>query len=238
MEEKIERSEELRYKISKDEKLLEDLSETIAKILKGKVEIADDETFAFVPLVYKKPVFTPEAFATNVAIERIPFGGAGPLDPDILVVLEKFRVMDSNPLPATTLREQILGNRALMKELSEGISKVLRKHDVKFEADETYAFLPIVLKKAIFGPELFISPRMEPDPQPWNPDPTPWTPSVASSLVMLGPQPEPPDQPAPLGRVSTIALIEEYGIIPSPLPGPLDPDMLNMLDKFRIEKMR
>jgi len=226
MEEKIERSEELRYRISKDEKLLKVLSKTISKILKGKVEIADDETFAFVPIVYKKPVFAPEAFATN-AIERIPFGGAGPLDPNILVVLENFRVMDSNPLPARTLREQILGNRELMKDLSEGISEVLRKHDVTFEADETYAFLPIVLKKAIFGPELFISPRMKPDPTPWKSD----------SLVALGPQPEPPDQPALL-RVSTIALIEEYGLIPSPLPGPLDPYLLNMLDKFRIEKMR
>ena len=238
MEEKIERSEELRYRISKDESLLKVLSKTISEILKGKVEIADDETFAFVPLVYKKPVFAPEAFATNAAIERIPFGGAGPLDPDILIVLENFRVMDSKSLPAATLREQILGNRALMKDLSEGISEVLRKHDVKFEADETYAFLPIVLKKSIFGPELFISPRMEPDPEPWNPDPTPWKPSVASSLVMLGPQPEPPDQPALLGRVSTIAMIEKYGIIPSPLPGPLDPDLLNILDKFRIGKMR
>ena len=231
MEEKIERSEELRYRISKDENLLRALSKTISKILKGKVEIADDETFAFVPIVYKKPVFAPEAFATNVAIERIPFGGAGPLDPNILVVLENFRVMDSNPLPARTLREQILGNRELMKDLSEGISEVLRKHDVTFEADETYAFLPIVLKKAIFGPELFASPRMEPDP-------TLWKPLVASSLVMLGPQPEPPDQPVSLGHVSTIAMIEEYGIIPRPLPGPLDPDLLNMLDRFRIEKMR
>ncbi len=229
MEEKIERSEELRYRISKDEKLLKVLSKTISKILKGKVEIADDETFAFVPIVYKKPVFAPEAFATN-AIERIPFGGAGPLDPDILVVLENFRVMDSNPLPARTLREQILGNRELMKDLSEGISEVLRKHDVTFEADETYAFLPIVLKKAIFGPELFASPRMKPDP-------TPWKPSVASPLVMVNPQPEPSNQLASLSHVSTIALIEEYGLIPSPLPGPLDPYLLNMLDKFRIEKM-
>lgn len=234
MEEKIKRSEELRYRINNDGKLLKVLSKTISKILKGKVEIADDETFAFVPIVYKKPVFTPEAFTTNVAIGKIPFGGAGPLDPDILVVLENFRVMDSNPLPADTLREQILGNRALMKELSEGISEVLREHDVTFEADETYAFLPIVLKKAIFGPELFISPRMEPDPEPWKPDPTPWKPLVASSVVTK-PQPDPWE---PRGHVSTIAMIEEYGIIPSPLPGPLDPDLLNILDKFRIRKMR
>lgn len=215
MEEKIERSAELRYRISKDEKLLRELSETIAKILKGKVEIADGETFAFVPLVYKKPVFMPEAFTTNVAMEKIPFGGAGPLDPDIMTMLENFRVMDSNPLPATTFREQILGSKALMKELSEGISKILMTHDIKFEDNETYAFLPIVLKKATFGPEVF-----------------------TSSLAKLGPQPEPPDQPELLGRISTITLIEQYGIIPSPFPGPLDPDLLNVLDRFRIGKMR
>ncbi len=38
MEEKIERSEELRDRIVKDEKLLRDLSETISRILRGKVK--------------------------------------------------------------------------------------------------------------------------------------------------------------------------------------------------------
>jgi hypothetical protein len=228
MEEKIERSEELRDRIIRDAKLLRDLSETISEIVKGKVKIEDDETYAFVPLVYKKPIFAPEIFANAVPIEKIPFGGAGPLDPEIAVVVEKFRLMADDPIPLVKpLREQILRNKALLKELSEGISKVLIEHGVAFENDETYAFMPVVFKKPIFGPELFVS---SPVPQP--------VPAPVASSVMLGPQPEPPDYPTFLFRASTIAQIEMFGIIPRPFPGPLDPWLLNVLEEYRIQKMR
>ena len=225
MEEKIERSEELRYRIIKDEKLLRDLSETISGILKGNVKLEEDETYAFVPLVYKKPIFAPEIFTSVVSIEKIPFGGAGPLDPEFAVVLEKYRVRDNEPLPVgKTLREQILSNKALLNELSGGISKVLMKHGVAFENDETYAFMPVVFKKPVFTPE-----------------PVPWITSGIrafsdASPVMLGPQPEPPDSPTLIARVSTIAQIEKYGILPQPFPGPLDPWLLNVLEKSRIQK--
>lgn len=63
---KIENSIELRDRILSDEKLLRDLSERIAEILKGKVEIREDETYTFVALVYKKPVFAPEIFVGPV----------------------------------------------------------------------------------------------------------------------------------------------------------------------------
>ena len=226
MEEKIERSEELRNNIIKNEKLLRELSETISGILKGKVKLNDDETFAFVPLVYKKPVFMPEIFASVDSIAKIPsFGIAGPLDPDILDVLEKFRVKYDDPVPIKSLREQILSNKVLLNELSISILEVLREHGVAFESDETYAFMPVVFKKPIFGPELFASLPL--------PIPVP-----SASLVMLGPQPEPPDYPVILTRISTIALIEKYGIIPRPFPGPLDPWLLNELEKYRIQKMR
>jgi hypothetical protein len=225
MEEKIERSEELRDRIIKDEKLLRDLSETISGILKGKVKLEDDETFAFVPLVYNRPVFMPEIFISEDAIEKIPsFGIAGPLDPDILGVLEKFRVRDDDPVPITTLREQILSNKMLLKELSVGISKVLRAHGVAFENDETYAFLPIVFNKPVFMPEPWKTTRIHA--------------FVDGSPVMLGPQPEPPDHPTILARVSIIALIEKYGILPQPFPGPMDPWLLNVLEKYRIQNMR
>ncbi|MCW3134085.1 MAG: hypothetical protein N2V78_07155 [Methanophagales archaeon] len=225
MEEKVERSEELRDRIIKDEKLLRDLSETISGILKGKVKLEEDETFAFVPLVYKKPIFAPEIFTSEDAIEKIPsFGIAGPYDPDILVVLERYRIRDDDPVPIKSLREQILGNRALLKELSDGISKVLMQHGVAFETDETYAFLPVVFRKPVFSPE----------PVPWK------TIGISAfadaSPVMLSPQPEPPDYPIFLYRISTIALIEKYGILPRPLPGPLDPWLLNVLEEYRIQK--
>jgi hypothetical protein len=229
MQEKVERSEELRDRIIKDEKLLKDLSETISGILKGNVKLEEDETFAFVPLVYKKPLFAPEVFWTSEGvIEKIPsFGIAGPLDPEFAVVLEKHRVRDDEPLPVgKSLREQILGNKVLLNELSVGISEVFRAHGVAFENDETYAFLPVVFKKPVFAPET-----------------VPWKPIGIhafsdASPVMLGPQPEPPDSPPILARVSTIVLIEKYGILPQPFPGPLDPWLLNVLEKYRIQKMR
>ena len=226
MQEKIERSEELRDRIIKDETLLRDLSETISGILKGKVKLKDDETFAFAPLVYKKPIFMPEIFASVDSIANIPLHGiAGPLDPDFLEILEKFRVKYDDPIPIISLREQILGNKKLLNELSIGILEVLREHGVAFESDETYAFMPVVFKKPIFGPELFAS--------------SPVLQLVSdASLVMLGPQPEPPDSPIFSTRISTIALIEKYGIFPQPFPGPLDPWLLNELEKYRIQKMR
>ena len=229
MEEKIERSEELRDNIIKNEKLLRDLSETSSRILKGKVKLGDDETFVFVPLVYKKPVFMPEIFTTVNTIAKIPsFGIAGPLDPDLLDILEKFRVKYDDPVPITSLREQILSNKELLNELSISILEVLREHGVAFESDETYAFMPVVFKKPIFGPELFAS---LPVPQP--------VPITAASLVMLSPQPEPPDSPVFSTRISTIALIEKYGgRLPQPFPGFLDPWLLNELEKYRIQKMR
>lgn len=228
MEEKIERSEELRNRIIKDEKLLRDLSEIISEILNGKVKIGEDETYGFVPLVYKKPIFAPEIFASAVPIEKIPFGGAGPLDPEIAVLLEKFRLMDGpikdDPIPLVkpkSFREQILRNKVLLKELSEGISKVLKEHGVAFENDETYAFMPVVFKKAIFGPELFSS---SPVPQP----------VPAPDVYLVSPVPQPPNYPAFLARISTIAMIETFGIIPKPFPGPLDPELLNVIEKYRI----
>ncbi|MCW3129423.1 MAG: hypothetical protein N2V75_04920 [Methanophagales archaeon] len=203
MQEKSKRSEELRDRIIKDQKLLRDLSETISGILKGKVKLEEDETFAFVPLDYKKPIFAPEIFISEGTspIEKIPsFGIAGPYDPDILNVLEKYRLRADDPVPIKSLREQILGNRALLKELSVGISKVLIQHGVAFETDETYAFLPVVFKKPVFTPE----------PVSWK---------------TIG-----------IRAFAVAALIEKYEILPRPLPGPLDPWLLNVLEEYRIQK--
>jgi len=203
---------------------LRDLSETISGILKGKVKLEEDETYAFVPLVYKKPTFSPEIFTSAVPIEKIPFGGAGPLDPDILVVLEKFRLRNDDPVPIRSLRKQILGNRALLKELSEGIFRVLTEHGVAFETDETYAFMPVVFKKPVFDHELFTSSRV----RVFDPHPDPWRLSEIHAFA----------DASFLYRVSTLALIEEYGygIFPRPLPGPLDPWLLNVLERYRIKK--
>ena len=66
MKENLRNSSELRDRIIRDKELLRDLSEKIAEILKGKVEIGEDETYTFVPFVYEKPIFAPEIFAGPV----------------------------------------------------------------------------------------------------------------------------------------------------------------------------
>ena len=98
--------------------------------------------------------------------------------------------------------------------------------------------MPVVFKKPVFDHELFTSSRM----RVFGPHLDPWRLSeihafADASAVLLGPQPESPDYPTFLYRVSTLALIEEYryGIFPRPLPGPLDPWLLNVLERYRIK---
>ncbi len=94
MKEKIEDSRELRDRILRDKELLRDLSEKIGEILKGKVEIGEDEAYTFVPFVYEKPVFAPEIFAGPV--QRVgktvlpPWWWIGLPAPDFLRHLEKY----------------------------------------------------------------------------------------------------------------------------------------------------
>jgi hypothetical protein len=105
MKEKIEDSRELRDRILRDKELLRDLSEKIAEILKGKVEIEEDEAYTFVPFVYEKPVFAPEIFAGPV--RRVvkmelppwwwPWLWRGIPNPEILRYLERYRVTELTP---------------------------------------------------------------------------------------------------------------------------------------------
>ncbi|KAF5432878.1 hypothetical protein C5S36_07820 [Candidatus Methanophagaceae archaeon] len=161
MKEKIENSEELRDRILRDKELLRDLSEKIAEILKGKVEIGKDEAYTFVPLVYEKSVFAPAIFAAPVRLvgktERPPWWWMGLPAPEILQHLEKYRVTELTPEPGMPLGEQIIGNKELLRELSEGVSSVLKEHGVAISEDVMYVFSPIVYKKPIFAHEMFMS---------------------------------------------------------------------------------
>ena len=168
------RSEELQQAILGNPELLKALSEKIAEVLGERIALPENATYVFVPRVYRRPVFWPEVYVTASIRDYIPFGGAGPLDPHFALKLDKDRiahqiptqlVRDSNPLPAkvVNMRLEILRDPELFLPLSEGLAEVLAEHGISFAKDETFAFVPVVVKKPVFSGELAaVSPKPEP----------------------------------------------------------------------------
>ncbi len=230
MREKIENSKEFRDRILKDEKLLNNLSEKISDILEGKVEIGEDESYTFVPLVYEKPVFVPELFAGPV-VGILPHEHIGPLQgiivpwrwwwqgipsPEILHYLEKYRVTEQIPRRAMSLGEQILNNKELLGELSEGISGVLKEHGVAISEDAVYMFSPIVYKKPTFAHEMFMDVGL----------------SAFSPAVLADPTPEPSIEAMAELRASEPHLIIKR--IVGPIDGIPAPELLHALERFNF----
>ena len=223
MRDKIEDSRELRDRILRDKELLRDLSEKIAEILKGKVELGEDEAYTFVPFVYEKPVFAPEIFTGPVRRVRKtelppwwwPWWWKGLPAPEILQHLEKYRVTEK-PTPELdmSLGEQIIRNKELLGELSEGVSSVLKEHGVAISEDVTYVFSPIVYKKPTFAHEMFMDVK----------------PSMFASMVAAGPTPEPAIASATALRASESASMR----IVTPIDGIPAPELLYALDKLRF----
>lgn len=161
MKELTERSRELQDTILRNQALLRDLSERIAQILKGQVELPEDSLYLFVPKVYRRPLFLPEVYMTAIDPDRLhwPRPFPGPLDPWIVHILEKERLPSAGklagptPEPAAPLQTQILGNPALFVALSEGIAEVLVRHGVTLGPDETYGFAAVTMRRPIFRGE-------------------------------------------------------------------------------------
>lgn len=154
------RSEELQQTILDSPALLKDLSEKVAEVLGNRITLPENATYVFVPKVYSRPTFWPEVYATASLRERIPFGGAGPLDPQIAKQLNEGRITyqmakDPTPEPSrSSLRMDILRNPELFLQLSEAFAGVLAEHGVTFNKDETFAFIPVVVKKPVFAGQL------------------------------------------------------------------------------------
>ncbi|KAF5428908.1 hypothetical protein C5S39_10120 [Candidatus Methanophagaceae archaeon] len=226
MKEKIENSIELRDRIIRDEKLLRVLSEKIAEILKGKVEIGADETYTFVPLVNKRSTFAPEILAGPRAevgpwwwCRYWPICGLPTFE--FLKVIEKYRITEKTPQPGMTLREQILGNKALLQELSEAVSSALKEHGVAINEDVMYVFSPIVYKKPTFAHEMFldVTPMVAAGPHP-----------VPSSPVVVA------DHTPELGIIAASHMASESAswCIVTPIDGIPAPELLYALDRFRF----
>ena len=227
MKENLRNSSELRDRIIRDKELLRDLSEKIAEILKGKVEIGEDETYTFVPFVYEKPIFAPEIFAGPVRrvvkMELPPWWWLwiGLPAPEILRHLEKYRVTELTPEPDMPLGEQIIRNKELLGELSEAVSTVLKEHGVVISEDVTYVFSPVVYKKPTFVHEMFmdVTPMVTAGPHP----------EPSSPAVVADPTPE----PAIIAARHTASESVSWRTI-TPIDGIPAPELLYALDKLRF----
>ena len=158
-----ERSEELQQAIVRNQELLKNLSNRIAEVLKKNgIKLADDYTYVFVPQVYRKPVFRPEIYIASSSLKPFPpIGVAGPLDPQFAVIINNDRIRtvttkkDPTPEPALpSLRKDILKNPDLFLALSESIAEIFSHHNIKFNTDETFAFIPLVVKRPLFEGQL------------------------------------------------------------------------------------
>jgi hypothetical protein len=172
MYELTRRSHELQETILRNKVLLKDLSERIAGVLEGKVELPENLTYIFVPRVYRRPVFLPEIYIAAVDQSAIPdrIGLAGPYDPWIVKILNKDRLelmrkVDPTPQPAMDLRAQILRSPELFEALSQAIATVLESHGVTLAADETYAFDAQTVEQPIFAGEISATPITLPAPR-------------------------------------------------------------------------
>ena len=161
------RTEELQQAIIRNPNLLKDLSQTVAEVIGERIQLPENATYVFVPRVYSRPAFWPEVYAMASIWERIPFGGAGPMDPQIAIRLDKDRIAyqaikdptpepcrpSSGPTPEPSqpsLREDILRNSDLFVPLSMAIAKVLANHNITFNTNETFAFIPVAVIKPVF----------------------------------------------------------------------------------------
>jgi hypothetical protein len=165
MKELIHRSRQLQDSIMGNKALLGELCERIAQVLDGRVELPDDQTYVFVPRVYRRPLFLPEIFvaAQPLGTGPIPRPEPGPYDPWIVKILDRERLdiataAGPDPTPWKDLREQIMADQALLAELSDAIAGVLGNHGVALAADETYAFEAVTAAKPRFSSQLAATP--------------------------------------------------------------------------------
>jgi hypothetical protein len=216
MKELRERSRALQETILRNKALLAELSERVADVLKGRVELPEDQVYVLVPKVYRRPIFLPEVFiaAVDQGVIEDRIGMVGPHDPWVVKILDKQRIAvqavekeNAYASPAD-LREQILADPALFAELSNTVAEVLQKHGVTLAADETYAFDALTLRRPIFAGEVSATPL---------------------------PLPKPPE--ASGGRFAAYRRPQQVELMPPWFEGVPAPEMLVVLERMRLAGM-
>jgi len=217
MKELRERSRALQEAILRNKALLAELTERVAGVLKGKVEVPEDQVYVLVPKVYRRPIFLPEVFMAAVDQGEIDdrIGLVGPYDPWVVKILDKQRIAfhsvekgNADDAYAADLREQILADPALFSELSHTVAGVLQEHGIALAPDETYAFDTVTLRRPIFEGEVSATPFPLPKP------------SEASG-----------------GRFAAYRRRPELELMPRWFEGIPAPEMLVVLERMRLTNM-
>lgn len=180
MEWNIKKSDEIKEKIVKNEKLMRELSNSTDAVLKKHGIELKGMSYVFEPRVFTMdPAEAPEvmmrsrqAMITAImkdltnkdlgadigrALDSFKFINClpkcGGLDPITLKVLEKFRILEQIPLPIETsedLMKRIVGNKALLGKLSESIFGILEKNGISFKGNEGCVFTPVVFETPVY----------------------------------------------------------------------------------------
>ncbi|ODS35393.1 MAG: hypothetical protein A7316_05825 [Candidatus Altiarchaeales archaeon WOR_SM1_86-2] len=183
----IKKSDELKEKIAKDEKLMRKLSNSADKVLKKHGVELEGMSYVFEPRVFTmSPDEAPEVMVNArkaMELESVMHGDPSPwkpveitmkclpecggMDPHTLRVLEDLRITEiaePDPEPWHTSRglmRQIVGNKELLKEFSKTIFGILEEHGIKFKENEGCVFTPCVFETPIFAQKVAVAERSE-----------------------------------------------------------------------------
>ncbi len=179
----IQKSEELKLQIAKNEKLLNELSKVTHEILlkhrillNGYSYILEPRIFSYdrretpeiavsarenmlkemVEEHFRKNVYLDDDFSNHVRC--IP--ECGIVSPKILELFEKLRIKEiKNDSPVNisdsiALIDNIVGNRLLLNELSETIFVLLSKHNIVLSENEGCVFTPFVFETPVYAQKI------------------------------------------------------------------------------------
>jgi hypothetical protein len=154
------------------------------------LEITNRSRAAMLTAIMENMVVERAGSNMSVAIDMSKYRAClpqcGPMDPVSLKILEKIRIrkmVSDDPIPLRTsdqLMRRIVGNRNLLRTLSEGIFEILQDYGIKFNKREGCVFTPVVFPAPIyaqkvgtagkfseimgFGPQIYTGTNPTPEP--------------------------------------------------------------------------
>lgn len=181
----IERSNEIKERIAKDENLTKELSHSVNDVLKKHGIKLEGMSYVFEPRVFMMDsrvagsiaIDGREAFVSSVIQSAVSRGFSsqidwskfkclpqcGPMDRFNLDIFEKLRLVDKktadNPVPifdSAGFIKRIVENKQLLTELSDTIFVILEKHDIKLKKGEGCVFTPCVFETPIYAQKVAV----------------------------------------------------------------------------------
>ena len=182
----IKKSNDIKLRIAKDEKLMEALSSQIATLFsKHKVQLGD-KTYLFEPRIFSvdkeelpflstksREAFTQavisdmfarlegdyvDELATNIPIFEPEIGIPSP---EFLMRIEDLRIYsfveNKRIYSSSSLARAIVGNKDLMTALSTSVFGILKDHNIVFGENEGCLFTPIVTERPVYAQKVAVA---------------------------------------------------------------------------------